>query len=213
MKKISVMLLMCLLATVAKAQVWGNAQMMYDFGHEYATITGEIGHTHKSGNGFGFVDLDLGKKADNGVYIEYGYNFKLKNDFYAHVEYDGGLLFDSGITYAHAALLGGAYQKVINKTYLEFQLKYRMDIDYRQGNTGHGIQGTAVWNRKFFNEHLYFGGYVDLAYNATVNHLTYSTEIQLLYCLKRFGIGTEVELENYASDFKASPKVMLKYNF
>ena len=213
MKKLSILLVMCLMATIAKAQVWGNAQAMYDFGHEYATITGEIGHNHKSGNGFGFVDLDLGKKADNGAYFEYGYNFKLKNNFYAHVEYDGGLLFDSGITYAHAALLGGAYQKVINKTYLEFQLKYRMDIDYRMGNLGHGIGGTAVWSRKFFNEHLYFGGYVDLAYNATVDHLTYSTEMQLLYCFNKIGAGIELEMENYLNDFKASPKLMVKYDF
>ncbi len=213
MKKLSILLVMCLMATIAKAQVWGNAQAMYDFGHKYATITGEIGHNHKSGNGFGFFDLDLGRKADNGIYFEYGYNFKLKNNFYAHVEYDGGVLFNSGITYSHAALLGGAYQTVVNKTYLEFQLKYRMDIDYRMGDTGHGLQATAVWNRKFFNEHLYFGGYIDLAYNATVNHLTYSTEIQLLYCLKRFGIGIELEMENYVTDFKASPKLMVKYDF
>ena len=119
MKKISIMLLLCLMATVAKAQVWGNAQMMYDFGHKYATLTGEIGHNHKSGNGFGFFDLDLGRKADNGIYFEYGYNFKLKNNFYAHVEYDGGVLFNSGITYSHAALLGGAYQTVVTQTIVD----------------------------------------------------------------------------------------------
>ena len=112
-----------------------------------------------------------------------------------------------------AALLGGAYQTVVNKTYLEFQLKYRMDIDYRMGDTGHGLQATAVWNRKFFNEHLYFGGYIDVAYNATVDHITYGTELQLLYCLKRFGVGIELEMENYVTDFKASPKLMVKYDF
>lgn len=213
MKKLCILMFMCLMATMAKAQVWGNAQAMYDFGHKYATITGEIGHDHKSGYGFGFVDLDLGRKADNGMYFEYGYNFKLKNNFYAHIEYDGGLLFNSGLTYSHAALLGAAYQKIINKTYLEFHLKYRMDINYLAGNTGHGLQATAVWNRKFLKEHLYFGGYVDVAYNASVNHLTYSTEIQLLYCFKRLGAGVEVELENYSNKFKASPKLMVKYDF
>ena len=82
---------MCLMATMAKAQVWGNLQLQYDYGHNYGTLTTEIGHTQKSGSGFGFVDFDFGKVADNGFYAEYGYNFKLKKNFYARAEYNGGV--------------------------------------------------------------------------------------------------------------------------
>jgi hypothetical protein len=37
--------------------------------------------------------------------------------------------------------------------------------------------------------------------------------MQLLYCFKRLGAGVEVELENYSNKFKASPKLMVKYDF
>ena len=204
---------MCLMATMAKAQVYGNLQLQYDYGHNYGTLTTEIGHTQKSGNGFGFVDFDFGKLADNGMYFEYGYNFRLKNNFYAHAEYDGGVLFDSGITYSHGVLLGGAYQKSIKKTFLQFNLLYRMDIDYRLGNTGHGLQGTAVCNTKFLRDKLYFEGYVDLNYKATEERFQFSSELQLLYCFKYFGAGVEVELENYFGKVQCSPKMMLKYSF
>ena len=83
MKRLSLILLACLMTIMAKAQVYGNMQLHYDYGHNYGTLTTEIGHTHKSGNGWGFVDFDFGKLADNGMYFEYGYNFRLKNNFYA----------------------------------------------------------------------------------------------------------------------------------
>lgn len=212
-KKFSLLFLTSMLAISAKAQVYGNLQVMYDYGHNYGTMTTEIGHSHKAGNGWGFVDFDFGKIADNGMYFEYGYNFRLKNNFYAHAEYDGGILFDSGITYAHGILLGGAYQRTIKKTFLQFNLLYRMDIDYRLGGTGHGLQGTAVCNRKFFNDKLYFEGYVDLNYKGTEERFQFSSELQLLYCFNRLGAGTEVEIENYFDEVKVSPKLMLKYNF
>ena len=214
MKRLSLILLACLTAVMAKAQVYGNMQLQYDYGHNYGTLTTEIGHSHKSGNGFGFVDFDFGKVADNGMYFEYGYNFRLKNNFYARAEYDGGVLFDSGITYAHGVLLGGAYQKFVKKTFLQMALMYRMDIDYRLGTAGHGLQGTAVCNTKFLRDKLYFEGYVDLNYKATEERFQFSTELQLLYCFNRhFAAGTEVEIENYFTDVKVSPKMMLKYSF
>lgn len=213
MKKLSILIFMCLMATMAKAQVWGDIQLQYDYGHNYGTLTTEIGHTQKSGSGFGFIDFDFGSIADNGFYAEYGYNFKLKNNFYARAEYNGGVLFDSGITYSHGALLGAAYQTIVKKTFLELHLMYRMDIDYRFGGHSHGLQGTAVWNRKFLKDKLYFEGYVDVAYKASYDEVIFSTEMQLLYNFKYFGAGVEVELENYFGNVKCSPKMMLRYNF
>lgn len=211
MKK-TLLFLMSMWAMVAQAQVWGDIQVMYDYGHNFGTLTTEVGHNHKSGNGYGFVDFDFGDKANNGMYWEYGYNFNIKKDFYAHVEYNGGVLFDSGITYAHGILLGGAYQKKIKKTFLQAQLMYRMDVDYINGTTGHGLQGTGVWNTSFFKDKVYFGGYVDLNYKGTIDKFEFSTEVQLLYCFDRFAAGTEVEVENYSGDVKVSPKMMLKVN-
>lgn len=37
---------------VAQAQVWGDIQVMYDYGHNFGTLTTEVGHNHKSGNGY-----------------------------------------------------------------------------------------------------------------------------------------------------------------
>ena len=51
-------------AMVAQAQVWGDIQVMYDYGHNFGTLTTEVGHNHKSGNGYGFVDFDFGDKAN-----------------------------------------------------------------------------------------------------------------------------------------------------
>lgn len=212
-KRFSILFIVTLMVTMAKAQVFGNMQVMYDYGHNYGTLTTEIGHSQKTGNGWGFADFDFGKIADNGMYFEYGYNFQVKNDFYAHAEYNGGILFDSGTTYAHGLLLGGTYQRVIRKNFVQFNLLYRMDIDYHLGHTGHGLQVTAVYNRKFLNNRLYFEGYVDLNYKATEERLQFSTELQLLYCFNHLGAGTEVEIENYFEDVKTSPKLLLKYNF
>ena len=102
----------------------------------------------------------------------------------------------------------------VKKTFLQFNLMYRMDIDYRLGTAGHGLQGTAVCNTKFLRDRLYFEGYVDLNYKATEERFQFSTELQLLYCFNRhFAAGTEVEIENYFTDVKVSPKMMLKYSF
>lgn len=211
MKK-TLLFLISMWAMVAQAQVWGDIQVMYDYGHNFGTLTTEIGHSGKSGNGYGFVDFDFGDKESNGMYWEYGYNLHLGKNFFGRAEYDGGVLFDSGITYAHGVLLGTSYQKRIKKTFLEFQLMYRMDIDYIMGGTGHGLQATGVWNTTFFKDKVYFGGYVDLNYKGTPDKFEFSTELQLLYCFDRFAAGTEVEIENYFGDVKVSPKMMLKVN-
>ena len=47
MKKIYILIFMCLMATMAKAQVYGNLQVQYDYGHNYGTLTTEIGHTQQ----------------------------------------------------------------------------------------------------------------------------------------------------------------------
>ena len=80
MKK-TLLFLMSMWAMVAQAQVWGDIQVMYDYGHNFGTLTTEVGHNHKSGNGYGFVDFDFGDKANNGMYWEYGYNFNIKRTF------------------------------------------------------------------------------------------------------------------------------------
>ena len=38
MKKLYTFLFMCLMATMAKAQVWGDLQLQYDYGHNYGTL-------------------------------------------------------------------------------------------------------------------------------------------------------------------------------
>ena len=208
-------MLLCFCSLFAKAQVWGDIQVMYDYGHNFGTLTTEIGHTDKHGNSYGFVDFDFGAKESNGMYLEYGYNLHIAKNFFGRAEYNGGLLFEKGFahgTYAHGALLGGAYQKKIKKTFLELQLMYRMDVDYNARNTGHGLQGTGVWNTTFLKDKVYFGGYVDLNYQGTLKKFEFGSEMQLLYCFREFGSGVEVELENWSGEVSAHPKMMLKIN-
>lgn len=218
MMKRTLFLLLCLCALSARAQVWGDLQVMYDYGHNFGTLTTEIGHTDKVGNSYGFVDFDFGNKESNGMYLEYGYNLRVKKNFFGRAEYDGGVFFNdvaarSKGTYAHGVLLGGAYQKMIKKTFLEFQLMYRMDVDYKEGGTGHGLQATGVWNTTFIRDKVYFGGYADFNYKGTLDKFEFGSEIQLLYCFRELGAGVEVELENWTGSVSAHPKMMLKVKF
>ena len=93
MMKRTLFLLLCLCALSARAQVWGDLQVMYDYGHNFGTLTTEIGHTDKVGNSYGFVDFDFGNKESNGMYLEYGYNLRVKKNFFGRAEYDGGVFF------------------------------------------------------------------------------------------------------------------------
>lgn len=228
MKKILLLLLVFVTATVLKAQ---NIQTHYDLGKDrkYLTTTVEMFKPDKTGNTFFFIDMDYGAGDVKGVslaYFEIARCFHLgKGPFSWHAEYNGGFgQWKSGTA-------GGAY--TINNAWLtgidyswnsaDFSKGFSLKALYKNiRNTAddkpNNFQLTAVWHVNFANGKMSFTGFADFwKEKSSVGNYIFLSEPQLWYNItKQFALGTEFEFSNNFGGhdgFMLNPTIAAKYTF
>ncbi len=224
MKKIVSFFCFLFAAVVMSAQ---NIQLHYDLGRnlyddianrQKVTTTFEMFKPDKWGSTFLFIDLDYYNSGMGGAYWEISREFSLcnKNQFAAHVEYNGGFSNsrDNGMAsrYRHALLLGPAWNwhsSDFAKTF-SVQAMYKYYFKSRPNDNTflrayNGFQLTAVWGLTFARKLCTFSGFADWWYDPDVNgKWIFLAEPQFWFnfnALKgmngvNLSLGTEVEVSN-----------------
>lgn len=216
-----------------------NIQIHYDFGNErnFVTTTFEMFKPDKWGNTFFFVDYDYNLDRDKNVGMSYmeiarcislGKNSPLS----AHIEYNGGLLANTGSAFPiNNAFLGGLDYGWHNA---DFSKNANLKLLYKNivGKNYASFQITGVWDLNFYNRKLTFSGFADFWREDNLNFTTsngnllgmpestkfvFMTEPQIWYNFTpNISVGSEVEVAyNFGTvyGFKVCPTLAAKWNF
>lgn len=210
MKKITLLSVTFLLIVfVAKSQT--NIQTHYEVAksRQYPLLTIENFTRDNIGHTYFFMDMIFQKKSPTTAYFEIAREFNLETPYSIHIEYNGGLKYDT-VSYR----INNSY--LLGVTYLYENKKFNITLTpmfkYIVGNYDpYGFQVTSVWNWNICDK-FKFNGFVDFWQDNGTGVILH-TEPALWYNFnKTFSIGSEIEIcyKTYNKTI-IYPTIALKY--